>query len=240
MTSVSAGPPFGGLYLKPPSSGGLCDGVTTIPSARCSRAIAVVDKDRVRDDRRRRIAVRGIDPDLDAVRGQHPERGVHRRPGQRVGVATDEQWPVGSLTLAVATDRLGGGGDVRLVERAVQRGSAMTRRPERDPLGRIRRVRPDLEVRPDEAIDVDQHRWLGRLSGMLVDRHRASSPARGDLGRYRPDGAISGRPRAATDRRDDDDAHGSGRQRCCTGRRRGSTGPPADRRVMTWTTTISI
>ena len=34
MTSVSAGPPLGGLYLKPPSSGGLCDGVTTMPSAR--------------------------------------------------------------------------------------------------------------------------------------------------------------------------------------------------------------
>ena len=26
VTSVSAGPPCGGLYLKPPSSGGLCDG----------------------------------------------------------------------------------------------------------------------------------------------------------------------------------------------------------------------
>ena len=33
VTSVSAGPPEGGLYLKPPSSGGLCDGVTTMPSA---------------------------------------------------------------------------------------------------------------------------------------------------------------------------------------------------------------
>ena len=33
VASVSAGPPLGGLYLKPPSSGGLCDGVTTIPSA---------------------------------------------------------------------------------------------------------------------------------------------------------------------------------------------------------------
>ena len=31
-----AGPPSGGLYLNPPSSGGLCDGVTTIPSARPS------------------------------------------------------------------------------------------------------------------------------------------------------------------------------------------------------------
>ncbi|SIJ37343.1 Uncharacterised protein [Mycobacteroides abscessus subsp. abscessus] len=34
MASVSAGPPCGGLYLNPPSRGGLCDGVTTIPSAR--------------------------------------------------------------------------------------------------------------------------------------------------------------------------------------------------------------
>src|SRR5690625_809688 len=34
VASVSAGPPCGGLYLKPPSRGGLCEGVTTIPSAR--------------------------------------------------------------------------------------------------------------------------------------------------------------------------------------------------------------
>jgi integrase/recombinase XerC len=34
VTLVSAGPPFGGLYLKPPSSGGLCEGVMTIPSAK--------------------------------------------------------------------------------------------------------------------------------------------------------------------------------------------------------------
>ena len=34
VASVSAGPPCGGLYLMPPSSGGLCEGVTTMPSAR--------------------------------------------------------------------------------------------------------------------------------------------------------------------------------------------------------------
>ena len=33
VTLVSAGPPFGGLYLKPPVSGGLCEGVMTMPSA---------------------------------------------------------------------------------------------------------------------------------------------------------------------------------------------------------------
>ena len=37
VTSVSAGPPWGGLYLKPPYRGGLCDGVTTMPSARPPR-----------------------------------------------------------------------------------------------------------------------------------------------------------------------------------------------------------
>ena len=36
VTSVSAGPPLVGLYLKPPSSGGLCDGVMTMPSASLS------------------------------------------------------------------------------------------------------------------------------------------------------------------------------------------------------------
>src|SRR5690625_6876804 len=34
VSSVSAGPPWGGLYLKPPSRGGLCEGVITIPSAK--------------------------------------------------------------------------------------------------------------------------------------------------------------------------------------------------------------
>ena len=33
VMSVSAGPPLGGLYLKPPSAGGLCEGVITMPSA---------------------------------------------------------------------------------------------------------------------------------------------------------------------------------------------------------------
>src|SRR5271166_3872224 len=36
VTSRSAGPPCVGLYLNPPSSGGLCEGVMTMPSARRS------------------------------------------------------------------------------------------------------------------------------------------------------------------------------------------------------------
>jgi len=34
VVAVSAGPPSGGLYLKPPSSGGLWLGVMTTPSAK--------------------------------------------------------------------------------------------------------------------------------------------------------------------------------------------------------------
>src|SRR5258705_11575025 len=34
VASASGGPPLGGLFLKPPSLGGLCDGVTTMPSDR--------------------------------------------------------------------------------------------------------------------------------------------------------------------------------------------------------------
>ena len=40
VMSLPAGPPSGGLYLKPPSRGGLCDGVTTTPSARAASPAA--------------------------------------------------------------------------------------------------------------------------------------------------------------------------------------------------------
>jgi hypothetical protein len=41
VTPLSAGPPLGGLYLKPPSSGGLCDGVMTMPSARAAYVLSL-------------------------------------------------------------------------------------------------------------------------------------------------------------------------------------------------------
>ena len=38
---MPAGPPSGGLYLNPPSEGGLCEGVTTMPSAREASSAAL-------------------------------------------------------------------------------------------------------------------------------------------------------------------------------------------------------
>ena len=63
VASVSAGPPCGGLYLKPPSRGGLCDGVTTMPSARPRPSRPRLwREDRVRQRRGRGVAVAGCRP----------------------------------------------------------------------------------------------------------------------------------------------------------------------------------
>ena len=121
VTSVSAGPPLGGLYLKPPSSGGLCDGVMTMPSAKPLVAAAVVDQNRVRDDRRRRHAVVALDDGLDAVGREHFERGALGRTGQRVRVLAQAERAVDFLAAAVIADGLGDGQDMGLGERAVQR-----------------------------------------------------------------------------------------------------------------------
>ena len=99
VTSVSAGPPLVGLYLKPPSSGGLCDGVTTMPSASAGGAATVVDEDGARNDRRRGDAVIALDDRLDPVRRQHFERGALGRAGQRVGVLADVERAVDALRM---------------------------------------------------------------------------------------------------------------------------------------------
>ena len=140
VISVPAGPPSGGLYLKPPSGGGLCDGVTTTPSARCAGLRLVVIEDRPRQGRRRREAVAGVDQHRHVVGGEHLERRGGRRCRQGVRVRAEEQRAVDALFGAVFADRLAGRDDVVLVERVRQRRSAMPGRPERDLLFRTGRV----------------------------------------------------------------------------------------------------
>ena len=55
----------------PPSSGGLCEGVMTMPSAKPAAPASVVGEDGVGDDRGRGIATILVHHDLDAVGGQH-------------------------------------------------------------------------------------------------------------------------------------------------------------------------
>ena len=126
----------------------------------------------MRDDRGGRVAVGGVHPHVHAVRDEDLQRGPERRLGQRVRIAADEQRPVRALTGAIAADRLGHRDDVRLVERAVERRAAMTGRPERDALGRVGRVRPDVVVRADQSVQVDQDGGIGGEPGSVAVRHR--------------------------------------------------------------------
>ena len=118
VASVSAGPPWGGLYLKPPSSGGLCEGVITMPSASPLVRPAVVGEDGVRERRRRRVAA---DPGRPSPRRRLPPapRARWRTPARRARACP---WPgtAGRSTAfsrAVLADGLGDRQDVVLVER---------------------------------------------------------------------------------------------------------------------------
>ena len=51
----------------------------------------VVAQDRMRDDRRRRVAAALVDHDVDAVGGKHFHRAGQRRLGERMGIDADEQ-----------------------------------------------------------------------------------------------------------------------------------------------------
>ncbi|CAB4906457.1 unannotated protein [freshwater metagenome] len=134
-----------------------------------ARGLAPVGpQDGVADRRGGRVAVGVVDQDGDVVGGEHLQCGDPGRLGQPVGVAADEQRPVVPLALAVLHDRLGGGQDVRLVERAVQAGPAVAAGAEHDLLVGVGRVGPGRVVGRDQVRDVDEVRRLGRGAGALV------------------------------------------------------------------------
>ncbi len=72
------------------------------------------------------------------------------------------------------------GQDVGLVEGAPQRGAAMARRPEGDPLGRVGRVRPSVVVRPEQRVQIDQVVGVGRLTGARAVAHARNGTRSGD------------------------------------------------------------
>jgi hypothetical protein len=147
------------LYLNPPSSGGLCDGVTTMPSARgpsVSRLWVRIAWE---------MSVVAVDHDLDAVPGEHLDDRVQRRGGQRVGVTAEEERAVDALLGAVPADGCGDRDDVVLVERPLQRRAAVPGRAERDALRRIGRVGTLVVVRAEQRIHVDEDRRIRQLPG---------------------------------------------------------------------------
>ena len=88
----------------------------TIAVGQARLAAAIVGQDRVRDHRRRRVAVVRVDHRLDAVGREHFESAGESRLRQRMGVHAEEQRPVDAAMLPIKADRLRDRQDVRLVE----------------------------------------------------------------------------------------------------------------------------
>jgi len=167
----AAGPPSGGLYLKPPSSGGLWEGVTTMPAA------LVMHENRAGERRRRGVAAARVHQHAHVVGGQHLQRGDEGRLGQGVGVAADEQRAGDARPGPVVADRLRRGGDVVLVEGQPQRRPAVAGGAERHPLPGLVRVGVPGVVGGDERRHVDQVGSGGWLARPFV-RFHASPPGR--------------------------------------------------------------
>ena len=176
VVAVSAGPPEGGSYLNPPDSGGLCDGVITMPSARPVRRPRLYAQDGLRYDGGGREPVVGVHHDVHPVGGEDLERGHARGLGERVRVPSQEQRAVDVVRLPVQADRLRHGHDMGLVEREGEGGAAMARRPEGDALPGDRGIRPLHVVRRHELRDVHELRRRGGGAGERIDLITAAAP----------------------------------------------------------------
>ena len=153
---------IGGLYLNPPLSGGLWDGVITMPSASPVVRPSVVAEDGVRHCGRRCVLVVLGEHHVDAVCRQHLEGGGAGRHRQCVRVEAEEQRAVNALSLAVAADGLADREHVPFVEGPLERRAAMPRRAEGDSLGRHQGVGDLSVIGRDQPGDVEQHRRRGQ------------------------------------------------------------------------------
>ena len=138
---VSAGPPLGGLYLKPPSSGGLWEGVMTMPSARLILRLRVVGEDGVGERGGGGVGEVVVDDGFDVVGGEDFEGGGEGGLGEGVGVLREEERAGDVFGGAVLDDGLGDGGDVVVVEGGGEGAAAMAGGAEGDALGGDRRGR---------------------------------------------------------------------------------------------------
>ena len=141
---------------------------------KAARPALVVAEDRMRDDRRRRIAAALVDHDVDAVGGKHLDRARQRRLGQRMGIDADEQRPGQAGFAAMIADRLRRRQDMVFVERVFQRRPAMPRGAEGHALGGIGRIRLCGEIGRHQSRDVDER---SRIDWFASSRIRGSHGA---------------------------------------------------------------
>src|SRR5215831_18342313 len=88
-------------------------------------ATPVVVKNGVRDYRSRSVAIVSINHHLDAIRNQHFQGARKSGLRKRVGIDADVERSVDALLLAIEANRLRNCKNVRLIERVIQRGTAM-------------------------------------------------------------------------------------------------------------------
>ncbi len=169
VTSRPAGPPCGGLYLKPPSRGGLCEGVTTMPSAcvptpprlcltmACEMAGVGV------------YALPAASTTSTPLAASTSSALVACGCRQRMRVDTHEQRAGDALTASVVAYGLRDGEHMPFVEREVKRRAAVARRPKGHPLGLHGGVGTFKKIRPHELVDVDEHASGRRLAGKRTD-----------------------------------------------------------------------
>ncbi len=132
------------------------------PGRAAGTVAGVMREYRVGDHRSGGGFVTGGDAYIHPVRGQHRQRAVTGRRGQGVRVDAEEQRPVHAVRGAVLADRLRDRDDVVGVEGASQRRTAMPGRPERDPLGGVRRVGTLVMVGGQQRVHVDEDvGWRG-------------------------------------------------------------------------------
>ncbi len=170
---VSAGPPSGGLYLMPPSSGGLCDGVITMPSAspwfrprlcvRMACEMTGVGTGPPPSDTTTSTPL--ATSTSSAVRSAGPESACVSAPRK--------SGPVDARLLAVLADGLGDRQDVGLVEAAPQRRAAVAGGAEGDALGRVARIGLLRGVPAQQVGHVDQEFAGGGLAGEGMDHARS-------------------------------------------------------------------
>ncbi len=132
---------------------------------------AVVDEDRVGDDRRWRVAEAFLDAHLDRIRRKDLDSARQRRFRQGVGVHAEVEGTADPLRLPVLADGLADGENVRLVETVLQRRAAVPGGAEGDPLRRIGGIGHVRVIGRDQPRYVRQHRSWRRLAGKFMHSH---------------------------------------------------------------------
>ena len=131
---------------------------------------AVVGQDGLGHNRGRGEVVAGIDAHGHAVGDEHFDGGLPSRLGQSMSVAADVQRAGHAGLLAVFGDGLGDDDDMGLVERGLQRRSAVAGGAEGDTLFRNVGVGDDVIVLADDLVDIDQICW-GSGHSRIVCNH---------------------------------------------------------------------